>query len=167
MLILLLFSSKVTWTFKEIYEETGIPREDCIIHCQSMAHPKIKVLRKAPNSKDCQDDHKFQINPKYSNPRARVNIPIINLGKTDAATTASDMEPILRLRRHQMDAAVVRIMKARKQLKHPELVSEVVKQLSNRFTPKPIDIKKRIANLIELEYLERSEEDRQTYIYKM
>ena len=49
MLILLLFNQQLTWTFKEIYEETGIPKEDCLIHCQSMSHPNIKVLRKAPN----------------------------------------------------------------------------------------------------------------------
>ena len=159
MLILLLFNQKLTWTFKEIYEETGIPVKDCMIQCLSMAHPKIKVLRKAPHSKDCKDTHKFQINPKYANPRPRVTIPVIDLSKT-ASSTANNMEPILRLRRQQMDAAVVRIMKARKQLKHAELVSEVVKQLFNRFTPKPADIKKRIADLIELEYLERSEDDR-------
>ena len=160
MLILLLFNQKLTWTFKDIYQETGIPVEDCMIQCQSMAHPKIQVLRKSPNSKDCKDTHKFQINPKYANPRVKVNIPIINLDKTDAATTVDNMEPILHLRRHQMDAAVIYIMKARKQLKYAELISEVVKQLSNRFTAKPVDIKKSIANLIELEYLARSPDDK-------
>jgi len=77
-----------------------------------------------------------------------------------------EMEAVLLLRRHQMDAAVVRIMKARKTLRHPDLVAEVVKQLQKRFVPKPVDIKKRIANLIELEYLERDETDRQLYHYK-
>ena len=157
MLILFLFNEKLTFTFKEIYQETGIPVEDCMIHCQSMAHPKIKILRKAPNCKDCRDGHKFQINPYYENEKERVNIPIINLGKTDAS---DNMEPILRLRRHQMDAAIVRIMKARKQIKHAQLVSQVVQELSNRFTPKPVDIEKRIVNLIELEYMQRAEDDR-------
>ena len=78
-----------------------------------------------------------------------------------------EMEALYRLRRHQMDAAIVRIMKARQTLKHPDLVTEVVKQLRGRFTPKPVDIKKRIVNLIELEYLERDGNDRQRYHYKM
>lgn len=72
-----------------------------------------------------------------------------------------------------IDAAVVRIMKARKRLEHSNLVAEVFKQLQTRFHPvlsfdaalysylqEPIDIKRRIENLIEREYLERAPEDR-------
>jgi len=168
MLVLLLFNNKTTWVFKDMLDATGIPREDLQNAALSMAHPKVKVMRKAPNTKEVKDDDKFQINPKYSNARAKIPIPTLNIksaasGKQDE----KNMEAIYRLRRHQMDAAIVRIMKARKTLKHPDLVTEVVKQLRGRFTPKPVDIKKRIANLIELEYLERDENDRQLYHYKM
>jgi len=167
MLVLLLFNTKTTWTFKEMLEHTSIPKEDLQVAALSMAHPKVKVMRKAPNTKEVKDDDKFQINPKYNNNRARVNIPTLNIKSNKPEQDDKNMEAIYRLRRHQMDAAIVRIMKARKTLKHPDLVTEVVKQLRGRFTPKPVDIKKRIANLIELEYLERDENDRQLYHYKM
>jgi len=167
MLVLLLFNTKTTWTFKEMLEHTSIPKEDLQVAALSMAHPKVKVMRKAPNTKEIKDDDKFQINPKYNNNRARVNIPTLNIKSNKPEQDDKNMEAIYRLRRHQMDAAIVRIMKARKTLKHPDLVTEVVKQLRGRFTPKPVDIKKRIANLIELEYLERDEHDRQLYHYKM
>ena len=167
MLVLLLFNNKNTWTFKEMLEATSIPREDLQVAALSMAHPKVKVMRKAPNTKDIQDSHKFQLNPKYQNPRAKIPIPTLNIKSNKPEIDDKNMEAIYRLRRHQMDAAIVRIMKARKTLKHPDLVTEVVKQLRGRFTPKPVDIKKRIANLIELEYLERDENDRQLYHYKM
>jgi hypothetical protein len=167
MLVLLLFNNKNTWTFKEMQEATSIPREDLQVAALSMAHPKVKVMRKAPNTKDIQDSHKFQLNPKYQNPRAKIPIPTLNIKSNKPEIDDKNMEAIYRLRRHQMDAAIVRIMKARKTLKHPDLVTEVVKQLRGRFTPKPVDIKKRIANLIELEYLERDENDRQLYHYKM
>merc|ERR1712233_44253 len=114
-----------------------------------------------------KNTHKFQLNPKYQNPRAKIPIPTLNIKSNKPEIDDKNMEAIYRLRRHQMDAAIVRIMKARKTLKHPDLVTEVVKQLRGRFTPKPVDIKKRIANLIELEYLERDENDRQLYHYKM
>ena len=65
MLVLLLFNNKTTWTFKEMQDATGIPKEDLQVAALSMAHPKVKVMRKAPNTKDIQDSHKFQINPKY------------------------------------------------------------------------------------------------------
>jgi hypothetical protein len=68
-------------------------------------------------------------------------------------------------RRHQMDAAIVRIMKTRKTLRHNLLVAEVIQQLSARFKPKPNDIKKRIEALIEQEYLERDNADRGVYNY--
>lgn len=166
MLVLLLFNNKNTYTFGQMMEETGIPKEDLTRVVLSMAHPKVKVLRKAPNTKEVAEDHKFQINPKYTNPRAKINIPVLNISTKPGVVNDVNMQAILRGRRHQMDAAIVRIMKARKQLKHPELVIEVKKQIT-RFVPSPADIKKRIANLIELEYLERDEDDRQLYHYKM
>merc|ERR1711972_1005527 len=122
MLVLLLFNTKTTWTFKEMLEHTSIPKEDLQVAALSMAHPKVKVMRKAPNTKEIKDDDKFQINPKYNNNRARVNIPTLNIKSNKP---------------EQDD----KIMKARKTLKHPDLVTEVVKQLRGRFTPKPVDIK--------------------------
>ena len=164
MLILLLFNNKKTLTFKEMLDLTGIPREELEAAALSMAHPKIKVMRKAPNTKDIQDAHKFQINPGYTNPRAKVPIPTLSIKQNK---DPNKIDPaIFTLRRHQMDAAIVRIMKARKTMKHQDLVTEVVKQLIARFKPKGSDIKKRIANLIDLEYLERDENERGLYHYK-
>jgi len=49
-------------------------------------------------------------------------------------------------------------------MQHGELVHEVTRQLSSRFNPNPLDIKKRIEQLIEREYLERCD-DRRSYNY--
>ena len=68
-------------------------------------------------------------------------------------------------RRHLVEAAIVRIMKARKSLHHNDLIAEVTKQLSVRFVPSPQFIKKRVESLIEREYLERAEGDRRVYQY--
>jgi len=67
-------------------------------------------------------------------------------------------------RNYQIDGAVVRIMKARKTMKHNDLVAEVITQLSSRFRPQSQDIKRRIEQLIDQAYLERLE-DRGTYKY--
>ena len=184
MMVLLLFNYQSTWTFGDMLQATGIyqispnvysqlliinylkkgiPNKDLEAAVLSMAHPKIKVMRKAPNTKDIADSHKFQINPKYTNPRARIPIPTLEL----ARPKLEEVNPALTtLRRHQLDEAIICEMKVNKTLKHDELVTRIVKRLQARFTPKTMHIKKRIANLIDLEYLERDQNDRQLYHYK-
>ena len=49
-----------------------------------------------------------------------------------------------------VQACIVRIMKDRKRCGHNDLINEVTRQLSSRFHPNPLDIKKRIENLIEV-----------------
>lgn len=95
-------------------------------------------------------------------------------------------------RKHEIEAAIVRIMKARKkmavrslyyllillyfclcyvfnciflQFQHTLLVAEVTEQLRARFLPSPVVIKKRIEGLIEREYLARTPDDRKVYTY--
>lgn len=56
-------------------------------------------------------------------------------------------------------------MKTRKQMQHNQLIAEVTRQMSGRFTPAPQLIKLRIESLIEREYLQRSAADRRLYNY--
>lgn len=50
-------------------------------------------------------------------------------------------------------ACIVRIMKDRKHMSHTELINEVTRQLTGRFHPNPLSIKKRIEGLIEVRTL--------------
>lgn len=91
-------------------------------------------------------------------------------GVASASAEASAIDgsipaPVEEDRRHLVEAAIVRIMKARKSLHHNDLIAEVSRQLSVRFSPSPQFIKKRVESLIEREYLERAEDDRRVYTY--
>lgn len=55
-------------------------------------------------------------------------------------------------------------MKARKQMKHAQLVGETISQIKGRFVPKVSDIKKCIEILLDKEYLERLEGDDLGYL---
>ncbi|KAE9208405.1 hypothetical protein PF004_g16772, partial [Phytophthora fragariae] len=63
-----------------------------------------------------------------------------------------------------IEAAIVRIMKARKTLQHQQLISEVLSQLAF-FKPNLKVIKRRIEALIDREYLERDPDQANTYRY--
>jgi hypothetical protein len=56
-------------------------------------------------------------------------------------------------------AAIVRIMKARKVLSHNELVSETTAQVSRWFAPRITTIKKVIEYLIDQDYIKRSADE--------
>lgn len=70
---------------------------------------------------------------------------------------------VLQDRQHQMDAALVRTMKARRQLSHQLLLGEVLPQL--RFAVKGADLKKRIESLIDREYMCRDPSNHELYNY--
>lgn len=63
-----------------------------------------------------------------------------------------------------IEAAIVRIMKARKTLSHQALVAEVLSQLEF-FKPEARIVKRRIEALIEREYLERDPDSPTQYKY--
>lgn len=54
-------------------------------------------------------------------------------------------------------------MKSRKTMKHQPLIQEAITQLSSRFNPKVSDVKKAIDQLLDKEYLERVEGQRDLF----
>jgi cullin 1 len=75
------------------------------------------------------------------------------------------VEDVDKDRRHAVDAAVVRVMKSRRQLQHQQLVLEVVQQLQRMFRPDLKLVKRRIEDLIQREYIERDKDNPQLFRY--
>jgi len=151
-------------TYEEITTATSIPDIELRRNLQSLACAKFKILRKHPAGRDVEPTDSFSFNNDFTASLTRIKISTIASKVETTEERKATLDHIDEERRHQTEACIVRIMKDRKHMTHNELINEVTRQLGSRFQPEPLNIKKRIENLIEREYLERCE-DRKSYNY--
>jgi len=169
MCVLMLFNNREIMTYADIQNETNIPERELERALQSLsmgkAAQRVLVRDSQTNTKEIDPSDEFFVNDSFVSKFHRVKI------KTVAAKCESEPErketrgKVDEDRRHEVEAAIVRIMKARKRMTHNLLASEIILQLKSSFPPSPAFIKKRIESLIEREYIAREPEDRKTYIY--
>ena len=168
MCILLLFNLRDKMTYEEIKEETCIPDRELTRALQPLALGKAnqRILVKSPKTKEIEPTHTFMVNETFTSQFHRVKIQQASARQGEAEPERNETKrKVDEDRKHEIEACIVRIMKSRKTLNHNQLVSEVVEQLNKRFQPSPAIIKKRIENLIEREYIKRSDSDRKVYVY--
>ncbi|PHH69453.1 hypothetical protein CDD80_6733 [Ophiocordyceps camponoti-rufipedis] len=168
MAVLLLFNDVgdgESLSFEDIQSRTEISTPDLMRTLTAVAvAPKSRVLIKNPANKSVKPGDRFFFNSAFQSKTVRVKAPIISaVSKVeDNQERKTTQEKNDQSRKHIIDAAIVRIMKSRKELSHTQLVSEVLGQLSSRFKPEVGLIKKRIEDLIGREYLERPDEEAPT-----
>ncbi|KAK4129002.1 Cullin-domain-containing protein [Parathielavia appendiculata] len=171
MIVLELFNSLAdgeSLSFEEIQAKTNIPAQDLIRTLGSLSiPPKSRVLAKEPMSKNVKPTDRFAFNAQFVSKTIKIKAPVIS-----SASKVEDNEERKETERkndqtraHVVDAAIVRIMKQRKELTHTQLTTEVIGQLAGRFKPEISMIKKRIEDLLVREYLERIEGEMAAYRY--
>jgi len=154
-------------SLQEIIDVTKIPHIELKRHLVSLCTPKHRILQKKSKGKGLSNDDSFQVNELFLSKLKRIRVPLVAMREITPHPHQTDHIPaaVQEDRRHLCEATVVRIMKARKQAKHNDLIAEVTRQLNQRFYPQPQSIKKCIESLLEREYLERSSQDPRMYIY--
>ncbi|KAG6828744.1 hypothetical protein H0H92_006882 [Tricholoma furcatifolium] len=162
--VLLLFNEEIEWRYPEILEQTGIEAEELKRVLQSLACGKKKVLRKVPPGRDVEETDVFRFNAEFDDPRAKIHINSIQ-AKVSPEESRRTTESIEGDRKHVLDAAIVRIMKARKELTYEQLKTATIDAVKNHFVPTVDSIKKRIDALVEGEYLERNPDDQTKFLY--
>lgn len=145
-------------TFSELAEALNLEEPILKPLMHSLSCGKYKVVAKSPASNKINTTDSFVANAKFTCNMRKIRIPMASL---DASHNTKRVEED---RTIAIEASIVRIMKARKTLKHQQLQAEVLSQLAF-FKPNPRLIKKRIESLIDREYLERSAEDKNVYNY--
>ncbi|KHJ36163.1 putative cullin family protein [Erysiphe necator] len=165
MAILLLFNENDKNSYEDVVTATKLKAE--VLDPALAIMVKAKVLNVFPLGQDKKDmigpGKKFHLNYDFKSKKLRINLNVAvkSEQKQEIDDTHKTIEEDRKL---LMQSAIVRIMKARKKMKHSQLVSETINQIRSRFIPKIPEIKKCIDILLEKEYLERLEDDEIGYL---
>ncbi|PGH04577.1 Cullin 4 [Blastomyces parvus] len=165
-IVLLLFNDvedDAALSYAEIKEATGLSDIELKRTLQSLACAKYRVLTKRPKGRDVNDDDTFTFNSNFSDPKMRIKINQIQLKETKQENKSTH-ERVAADRHYETQAAIVRIMKARKVITHAELLVEVINKTKSRGVLEPAGIKTNIEKLIERDYIEREEGNKYRYL---
>ena len=160
--VLMLFNEQTTLSYGEIRDQTNIPKAELDRTLQSLACGKARVLLKTPRGREVDESDSFAFNDTFTEKLFRIRVNQIQSRETPEENKETN-EKVMLDRQYQIDAAVVRILKARRTLSHNLLMNELFTQL--KFPVKSSDLKKRIESLIDREYLERDSRQVDQYVY--
>lgn len=145
-------------TLQQLSEALNLADDPLKRALHSLSCGKFKVLKKDGHPQNVKSTDTFVANDSFSSPLRKIRIPMASLEESHNPRRVEEDRSIA------IEAAIVRIMKARKTLGHQQLVAETLTQLSF-FQPQPKVVKRRIENLIERDYLARDEENPNVYKY--
>ena len=172
MIVLMLFNKQQEMTAKQIENETKIPFKLLTVVLESLTKPLSSsngsnVLKNLSGSKNVLESDTFSVNDNFTHHRKSLKIPIIfpNRDGVIEGRLRREKNNISQDQKIFIDAAIVRIMKRKKNAQHQVLVDAVIEQLRHRFKPDVKFLEKRIEYLIVKKYIERDSRDRSLYNY--
>ncbi|OAD74412.1 Cullin [Phycomyces blakesleeanus NRRL 1555(-)] len=160
--ILLQYNTATSYTYQDLQKSTALTPE--ALHPALSILVKAKVLLLSDGEKVGDDGSRYSLNFDFKSKKVRINLnmQMRTEQKVEADETHKTIEED---RKYLIQAAIVRIMKTRKVMKHSALIDEVLTQLQSRFKPRIPDIKKCIDILLEKEFIERVEGQKDMYSY--
>eukprot|EP00906_Rhabdomonas_costata_P020260 RCo029445 len=121
------------------------------------------ILRRGAEGKGkVSDADVISMNPSFACQARKLKLPRpADEGAMQAAQDTAGVQ-----KKFLLEAAIVRVMKARKSLELNLLQAEVARQVSSRFVPDFKMVKKLIEDLIQREYLMRDEDKANVFQYR-
>ncbi|KAI8848469.1 Cullin family-domain-containing protein, partial [Chytridium lagenaria] len=156
--LLLLFNDFTTLSLKEIKLRTGLDQKEIVRMLDFLTSHRVRLLKKIPDN----EGDLFAVNEEFHHTLFRVKLNASQNVESAEETTDVNRK-VLVDRSYQIDAAIVRILKSRKNLSHSSLLAELAGLLNFPFHP--ADVKPRVESLIEREFIRRSHGDSSVYVY--
>ena len=161
--IILLFNKDDNYTLIKLKEKTRLSDNTLKSHLLPFFNPKQKILIKQSSGKTLSDNEMINLNLDFASAGVRISFIPTKVKKNEPANK-EDEKAVENERKYILDSVIVRICKGRKQIRHQELLTEVIRQVDH-FKPQPPMIKGQIESLIQREFLARDEKDKNLYIY--
>uniref|UniRef100_A0A4W3HMC9 Cullin 2 n=1 Tax=Callorhinchus milii TaxID=7868 RepID=A0A4W3HMC9_CALMI len=162
MAVLLAFNNSETVSYKELQDSTQMNEKELTKTIKSLLD--VKMINHNSNKEDVDVDSVFSLNMNFSSKRTKFKITT-SMQKDTPQEMEQTRSAVDEDRKMYLQAAIVRIMKARKVLRHNALIQEVISQSRARFNPSISMIKKCIEVLIDKQYIERSQTSADEYNY--
>ncbi len=116
---------------------------------------------------------RFQLNAAFTSQNRKLNFhmpsgggPLAQSGDAREECSASGPSAQINVeRKFAVQAAIVRVLKSRRSMRYTDLLHEVGSVLSGRFKPTAQDVKTNLEVLLEKEFVERSTDDPNIFIY--
>jgi cullin-4 len=130
-------------SYSDIATATGLVDVELQRTLQSLACAKFRILTKHPKGRDVNPTDTFTVNAGFWDQKYRIKINQIQLKETKEENRETHAR-VHQDRQYETQAAIVRIMKARKSLAHQSLVAEVINATKGRGMVELGEIKKNI-----------------------
>ncbi|KAJ8396093.1 hypothetical protein AAFF_G00021660 [Aldrovandia affinis] len=162
MAVLLAFNNGETVCYKELQDSTQMNEKELLKTTRSLLD--VKMINHDSEKEDIEAESTFSLNMTFTSKRTKFKITT-SMQKDTPQEMEQTRSAVDEDRKMYLQAAIVRIMKARKVLRHNMLIQEVINQSKARFNPSISMIKKCIEVLIDKQYIERSQNTADEYSY--
>ncbi|XP_061852769.1 cullin-2 isoform X1 [Colius striatus] len=162
MAVLLAFNNSETVSYRELQDSTQMNEKELTKTIKSLLD--VKMINHDSDKEDIETESTFSLNMNFSSKRTKFKITT-SMQKDTPQEMEQTRSAVDEDRKMYLQAAIVRIMKARKVLRHNALIQEVISQSRARFNPSISMIKKCIEVLIDKQYIERSQASADEYSY--